>query len=82
MDLNFTKEELAFRDEVRRLHAMGLANSTSFLRPMLAGTIHAEARPIHRGRTTWLWDVTCSDDDGRACAITRMTIAVRPPREG
>lgn len=62
--------------------AMGLSNSTSFLRPILAGTIHAEARPLHRGRTTWLWDVTCADDAGRACAITRMTIAVRPARRG
>ena len=62
------------------MHAMGLSNSTSFLRPILDGTIHATARPIHRGRTTWLWDVTCADDDGRACAITRMTIAVRPAR--
>jgi uncharacterized protein (TIGR00369 family) len=62
------------------MQAMGLSNSTSFLRPVLSGTIHAEAVPIHRGRTTWLWDVTCSDDDGRTCAITRMTIAVRPPR--
>ncbi len=62
------------------MHAMGLSNSTSFLRPILSGTIHATARPIHRGRTTWLWDVECADDDGRVCAITRMTIAVRPAR--
>lgn len=63
------------------MQAMGLSNSTSFLRPMFdGGTIHAQARPLHRGRTTWLWDVTCSDDDGRPCAITRMTIAVRPAR--
>ena len=64
------------------MQAMGLSNSTSFLRPITAGTIHALARPIHRGRTTWLWDVEISDDDERLCAITRMTIAVRPPREG
>ena len=63
------------------LLAMGLSNSTSFLRPITQGTIHAVARPIHRGRTTWLWDVECADDEGRVCAITRMTIAVRPPRE-
>lgn len=62
------------------MHAMGLSNSTSFLRPITAGTIHAVARAIHRGRTTWLWDVEISDDDGRVCAITRVTIAVRPPR--
>lgn len=62
------------------MHAMGLSNSTSFLRPILSGKIHAVARPIHRGRTTWLWDVECSDDDERTCAITRVTIAVRPAR--
>jgi 1,4-dihydroxy-2-naphthoyl-CoA hydrolase len=58
--------------------AMGMSNNTSFLRPITTGTVHAHATRIHRGRTSWLWDVTFSDDDGRRCAITRMTIAVRP----
>jgi 1,4-dihydroxy-2-naphthoyl-CoA hydrolase len=58
--------------------AMGLANSTSFLRPITAGTIHARATRLHRGRTTWVWDVHFGDDAGRLCAVTRMTIAVRP----
>ena len=58
--------------------AFGLSNSTSFLRPITDGTLHAHATRLHRGRTTWVWDVEISDDDGRACALTRMTIAVRP----
>jgi uncharacterized protein (TIGR00369 family) len=58
--------------------ATGMANQTSFLRPITAGTIHATARRLHRGRTTWVWDVEITDDDGRVCAMTRMTIAVRP----
>lgn len=58
--------------------AMGMANSTSFLRPITGGAVNAHAVRLHRGRTTWLWDVTFSDDDGRICALTRMTIAVRP----
>jgi uncharacterized protein (TIGR00369 family) len=58
--------------------AMGMSNNTSFLRPVTAGTVHAHATRIHRGRTTWLWDVKFSDDDGRTCALTRLTIAVRP----
>jgi len=66
----------------RGMHAMGLSNSTSFLRPMFDGTIHAAARPFHRGRTTWLWDVEIRDDADRLCATTRMTIAVREPRGG
>lgn len=58
--------------------AMGLSNSTSFLRPIVEGTIHARAIRRHSGRTTWIWDVEISDDAGRLCALTRMTIAVRP----
>jgi 1,4-dihydroxy-2-naphthoyl-CoA hydrolase len=58
--------------------AMGLSNSTSFMRPITTGTIHARALRRHRGRTTWIWDVEITDDAGRLCALTRMTIAVRP----
>ncbi len=58
--------------------AVGQSNSTTFLRPVTAGTVHAEGIPLHRGRTTWVWDVRFTDDDGRLCAITRMTMAVRP----
>ncbi|MGA9876527.1 MAG: PaaI family thioesterase [Solirubrobacteraceae bacterium] len=58
--------------------AVGLSNSTSFLRPITEGTVHAHATRVHRGRTTWVWDVTFTDDNGRSCALTRMTIAVRP----
>jgi 1,4-dihydroxy-2-naphthoyl-CoA hydrolase len=57
--------------------AMGLSNSTSFLRPVTEGVVHADATRLHRGRTTWVWDVRFTDDAGRTCAITRMTIAVR-----
>ena len=58
--------------------AMGLSNQTSFVRPITDGTIHGRAERRHRGRTTWIWDVEISDDAGRVCALSRMTIAVRP----
>ena len=57
--------------------AQGLSNHTSFLRPILGGTIHAVARRRHRGRTTWLWEVEVTDDEQRLCALVRMTVAVR-----
>lgn len=58
--------------------AMGQANSATFLRPITEGHVNAVARPRHRGRTTWVWDVEISDDQGRACALVRMTVAIRP----
>ena len=60
--------------------AMGQANDTSFLRPISEGTINATAVARHRGSTTWLWDVEITDEDGRLCALSRMTIAVREMR--
>jgi 1,4-dihydroxy-2-naphthoyl-CoA hydrolase len=62
------------------LTAQGLANQTSFLRPIVEGTIHAVARRRHRGRTTWVWEVEITDDEDRLCALVRMTIAVREAR--
>jgi 1,4-dihydroxy-2-naphthoyl-CoA hydrolase len=58
--------------------AVGQSNSTTFVRPVTAGSVHAEGVPLHRGRTTWVWDVRFTDDDERLCAISRMTMAVRP----
>ncbi len=57
--------------------AQGLSNQTSFLRPIVDGTIHATARRRHKGRTTWVWEVDITDDQERLCALVRMTIAVR-----
>ncbi len=58
--------------------AMGLSNQTSFLRPVTSGYVHASARAVHRGRTTWVWEVQLSDDQERLCALSRVTVAVRP----
>ena len=58
---------------------LGMSNNTSFLRPVSEGSVHAEARAFHRGRTSWLWDVEMRNDDGKLCATSRVTIAVRDP---
>jgi 1,4-dihydroxy-2-naphthoyl-CoA hydrolase len=62
--------------------AVGQSNATSFLRPVSAGTVHAEGTRRHRGRTSWIWDVEFKDDQGRVCALSRVTIAVRPAPSG
>ena len=61
----------------RGFGASGLSNHTSFLRPITSGTVHALASCKHAGRTTWVWEVEMTDDAGRLCAISRVTVAVR-----
>ena len=57
--------------------AVAHSSQTSFLRPITDGAVQAAGRPRHRGRTTWVWEFDFTDDDGRLCAIVRMTVAVR-----
>lgn len=70
---NGTVAAVADRDQI----AMGMSNQTHFLRPVTEGMIHSEAQARHRGRTTWVWEVEHTDDGGRLCALTRVTVAVR-----
>jgi 1,4-dihydroxy-2-naphthoyl-CoA hydrolase len=57
--------------------AMGTSNDTSFLRGARGETITARGRARHRGRTMWVWEIDHTDDEGRLCAVSRVTIAVR-----
>jgi len=59
--------------------ASGMSNHASFLRPVSSGTIHATAVRKHAGRTTWVWEVEMRDDQGRLCALSRVTMAIRDP---
>nr|3R32_A Chain A, 4-hydroxybenzoyl-CoA thioesterase [Arthrobacter sp.]3R32_B Chain B, 4-hydroxybenzoyl-CoA thioesterase [Arthrobacter sp.] len=61
--------------------AVGQSNHTSFFRPVKEGHVRAEAVRIHAGSTTWFWDVSLRDDAGRLCAVSSMSIAVRPRRD-
>ena len=46
---------------------------TNFLRSAKEGTIACEARLVHGGRTTQLWDAAVSDPEGRTMALFRCT---------
>lgn len=67
IDLN---KEIAFGQEI----------NYSLLRTVWDGHVHAVATAIHRGRTSWVWDVRVTDQDGKLIAVSRCTIAVRPRR--
>jgi 1,4-dihydroxy-2-naphthoyl-CoA hydrolase len=49
--------------------AVGVNNSTDFLRPLTAGRVDVVAEPIQQGRTLQLWLVTLTRaDDGKVVA--------------
>jgi uncharacterized protein (TIGR00369 family) len=57
-----------------------MTSATQLLRPVTAGTVRAEAVPLHRGRAAVTAQTSLFDDDGRLVAQTTQVQAVRPPR--
>jgi 1,4-dihydroxy-2-naphthoyl-CoA hydrolase len=62
--------------------AMGQSIEVSFIRPVTEGGVEVRAQARHRGRTTWLWQAEVVNDEGKTCALAKMTIAVRLRPEG
>lgn len=82
--LSAVAEELASYATFRHVctdgrFCVGQSNLTHFLRPTRSGTLHVKATPLHRGRTSWVWQVVTLDDAGRRCAVSTVTMAVRRP---
>ena len=61
--------------------AFGLEINANHLRPKRDGQLTAVATPLHRGRTTYVWDIKISDEHDKLVCISRCTVAVvdRPP---
>lgn len=53
---------------------VGLSNHTDFLRPVGGGALRFEATPLHRGRSTQLWQVTVLDGDRRRVAHGKVRL--------
>ena len=64
--------------------AFGLEINANHLRPKRDGTLTGIATPLHRGRTTQVWDVRITDENDKLICVSRCTIAVvnRPPDNG
>jgi len=51
-----------------------IESKTNFFAPIPVGdTAHAECTPLHRGRTTMVWQTRVTRNDGRLCAIVIQT---------
>jgi uncharacterized protein (TIGR00369 family) len=58
----------SFAVENEGLFAVGITNTTHFLRPMTSGRVTITARALKQGRTQQLWQVDITDDAGRLVA--------------
>ena len=55
-----------------------LESKTNFFAAGRAGTVRAEATPLHRGRRTMVWQTRVLDETGRLLSLTIQTQMVLP----
>lgn len=60
--------------------AVGLEVNANHLRAKREGVVTGTARPLHRGRSIQVWEIRIEDEDGALVCISRLTMAVVPPR--
>lgn len=58
----------------RGQRVVGLENSTSFIRAVRSGRLHANARPVTRGRTSQVWEVWIRDEKEQLVAQGRVRL--------
>ena len=50
-----------------------IESKTNFIAGCRAGTIQAEAKPIHKGRRTHVWETRITDEAGKLLSVTTQT---------
>lgn len=56
--------------------AVGLDINANHLRSTSSGWVTGIARPVHVGRSTQVWQIDLSDEQGRLTCVSRITMAV------
>lgn len=63
-----------------RYAVVGMELNGNHLRSMREGNVIGTGTPIHRGRSTQVWEVKITDEQGKLVCISRCTLAVLEKR--
>ncbi|UZE22297.1 hotdog fold thioesterase [Pseudomonas sp. B21-056] len=67
--------------DTSKFYCVGLEINANHLRGVRSGRVTATARMVHLGRTTQVWDIRLSNDEGKVNCVSRLTMAVVPLSE-
>lgn len=64
--------------DTSKYFCVGIEVNANHLRGVRSGRVTAVAQPVHIGRTTHVWDIRLTSEEGKASCISRLTVAVVP----
>jgi uncharacterized protein (TIGR00369 family) len=60
-------------------YSVGTDLNISHLRAKTEGKVRATAVPVRKGKTMHVWTIDITDEEGKAIAVARCTLAIRSP---
>jgi uncharacterized protein (TIGR00369 family) len=64
--------------DTSKYYCVGLEVNANHLRGVRSGRVTAVAKAVHIGRSTQVWDIRLSNEEGKPTCISRLTMAVVP----
>jgi len=61
--------------------AVGLDINANHLRSARSGWVTGTAKAVHIGKTTHVWQIDMVDDSGKLTCVSRITMAILPPKD-
>lgn len=61
--------------------AMGMEISANHLRSVGQGLVTAVGTPLHKGRSSMVWDIKLTDEQNRLICVSRCTVAIAKKRK-
>lgn len=62
--------------DIQKYLAVGMEINANHIRSKKEGVVTAVATPLHKGRTSMVWDIKITDEVGKLICVSRCTIAV------
>lgn len=59
-----------------KYYCVGLEINANHVRKATEGYVYAEAKPLHVGKSTHVWEIYITDEQGQLVCISRLTAAV------
>ena len=66
-------------DQEREI-AVGMEINANHVRSVTEGKVTAVATPLHKGRSTMVWDIKITDEKDRLICVSRCTMAILKKR--
>lgn len=61
---------------------LGIEINANHLNAVASGTVTGRVTPVRLGRSLHVWDIRMTDDRGRLTCVSRLTVMIRPKRQG